>query len=190
VDFSIALAAFGGGILGGSVTALVVELLRKRSQREGYLFELHTRKVDAYGEIAAALQRLSRDETPEVLLPVITRYLTIIDPAVSRWLNLIRFGLGEDYGFEAFLGYLKQISAERAEQLAQFETFWTGMSCRKRIVLALSTDAINAMRRDLHLAEIRNVTEIVFNELDGIERRTSTSTSAEARVGPSLAYAE
>lgn len=176
MDFSIALAAFGGGILGGSVTALVVELLRKRSQREGYLFDLHTRKVDAYGEIAAALQRLSRDETPEVLLPVITRYLTIIDPAVSRWLNLIRFGLDEDYGFEAFLGYLKQISAERAEQLAQFETFWTGMS-RKRIVLALSTDAINAMRRDLHLAEIRNVTEIVFNELDGIERRTSAEAA-------------
>ena len=168
----VVLGAFFGAILGGAVTVLIVELLRKRARSEAYLLELYARKVDAYSEISLALQGLTPDRNAELLLAVVAKHLPIIDPTVSRWLNLIIFGLGENFGFKVFLGYLKEISPDRAEQLAEFEKFWT-QKLKNSVVLVLNTDAINAMRKDLQLTEIAKVTEIVFVELKEIERRAA-----------------
>lgn len=162
----VVLVTFFGAMLGGGVTALIVDLLRQRSRNEAYLLELYGRKVDAYSAISVALRELTPNTT-DVLLTVVAKHLPVIDWTVSRWLNLILFGLGQDFGFKVFLGYLKEISPERAEQLAHLEKYWPVR--KNSIALALSTDAINAMRKDLRLTVIPRVTEIVSAELIEIE---------------------
>lgn len=181
----VVLAAFFGGILGGAVTALIVDLVRKRARSEAYLLELYGRKVDAYSAISVALRELTPDN-PNVLLTAVAKHLPIIDRTVSRWLNLILFGLGEDFGFKVFLGYLKEISPERADQLASFERFWPDK--KSSIVLVLNTDAINAMRRDLRLTEIPKVAQIVLAELKVIESRAGDEGTPRTRheTGPHL----
>jgi hypothetical protein len=162
----VVLVTFLGAMLGGGITALIVDLLRQRSRNEAYLLELYGRKVDAYSAISVALRELTPNTT-DVLLTVVAKHLPVIDWTVSRWLNLILFGLGQDFGFKVFLGYLKEISPERAEQLAKLEKYWPVR--KNSIALALSTDAINAMRKDLRLTVIPRVTEIVSAELIEIE---------------------
>lgn len=167
-DLLIAVLVLGALLLAG-IGFLIVDLVRTRPRSEADLIELHKRKVDAYTEISAALQQLQGNPDAGSLLDLVSKHLPTLDREVVRWLNLIIFGIKYDYGFDVFLGYLKQLSSERAAQFAKVEKFWTA-DLKNQIVLALNIDAINAMRRDLHLKEVSNIPEIVSAELTEIEQ--------------------